>query len=236
MEVGPKLEKPEDQHGNQCCPNLYPDGIRAGSNKGLDLEVLLQMLEEDLNLPTIFVDGRDRAGSELKVVRQEDVDLSCFRVLHLDPSQRVGASLDPLGTSKFDLFIFKHMPVLRNSFVSNDLVQRIVLHAGDKIDSLATPSAPEGIASIASIVNHDGSGGKMELRHDFHISYLPLRDDSKGGGRYHLMIEKQMEFDCSLRPSEMGTFNMAKHKSIVVESSPTHLFLNRNFFFPWTWF
>ena len=66
-ELGPKLEKPEDQHGNQCCPNLNLDGIGAGSDKGLDLEVLLQMFKEDLYLPTILVDGSYRTGSQVKL-------------------------------------------------------------------------------------------------------------------------------------------------------------------------
>ena len=68
-EFGPKLEKFEDQHGNQCCPNLNLDGIGAGSDKGLDLEVLFEMFKEDLDLPAILVDGGDRAGSQVKVVR-----------------------------------------------------------------------------------------------------------------------------------------------------------------------
>jgi hypothetical protein len=63
MELGSKLEVPEDQHGNQCCPNLNLHGIMTGSNKGLDLKVLLQGFEKDLNLPAIFVNGSNRAGS-----------------------------------------------------------------------------------------------------------------------------------------------------------------------------
>ena len=93
-EFGSKLKELQNQHGNQCCPNLNLDGIGAGSDKGLDLEVLFQMLEEDFNFPTILVDGGDRAGSQVKVVRQEDQDLSCVRGLHFDPSQRIGAFLD----------------------------------------------------------------------------------------------------------------------------------------------
>ncbi len=42
IDLRPKLEEVEDQHGKQCCPNLNLNGIRIGSNKGLDLEVLLQ--------------------------------------------------------------------------------------------------------------------------------------------------------------------------------------------------
>ncbi len=202
-EFGPKLEKLEDQNGNQCCPNLNLDGIGAGSDKGLDLEVLLQMLEEDLNLPTVFVDGGYRAGSQVKVIRQEDQDFSRLRVLHLDPSQRVGTSLDSLRASEFDLFILEHMAVLGDSFVPNDFVQSIVLHAGDKIDSLATPSAPEGIVGIAPIVNDDGPRGEMQLPGDFHIRDFCLAQDGKLG-KVSIVVQEQVQFYRSLGPSEMG--------------------------------
>jgi hypothetical protein len=116
------------------------------------------MLEEDFNLPTVFVNGRYGAGSQVEVVRQEDQDLSRVRALHFDPSQRIRTFLDGLGTSEFDLFILEHMAELRDSFVPQDFVQSIVFHPGDKIDSLATPSTPEGIVGITPIVNNDGSG------------------------------------------------------------------------------
>ena len=201
-EFGSKLEKPQDQHGNQCCPNLNPDGIGAGSDKGLDLEVLLQMLEEDFNLPTIFVDGADRTSPEVKVVRQEDQDLSCVRVLHFDPSQGIGAFVDGLGASEFDLFILEHMAVLGDSFVPNDLVERIVLHAGNKIDPLATPSAPEGIVGIAPVVNHDGPGGEVQFPGDFDIRDLSLAQDGEPG-KVAVVVQEQVQFDGSLGPSEM---------------------------------
>jgi hypothetical protein len=202
-EFGPKLEKLEDQHGNQCCPNLNLDGIGTGSDKGLDLEILLEMLEEDFNLPTILVDGGYRAGSQVKVVRQEDQDLSGARVLHLDPSQWIGAFLDGLGASEFDLFILEHMAVLRDSFVPKDFIQSIVFHPGDKIDSLATPSAPEGIVGIAPIVNNDGPGRKVQFPGDLHIRNLSLAQDGKLG-KISIVVQEQVQFDRSLRPSEMG--------------------------------
>jgi hypothetical protein len=43
MELGSELKEPKDQHRNQCCPNLNPHSIGAGSHKGLDLEVLFQL-------------------------------------------------------------------------------------------------------------------------------------------------------------------------------------------------
>jgi len=55
------------------------------------------MLEEDFNLPTVFIDGSYRAGSQDKVVRQENQDLSCLRVLYFDPSQWKGHFSIALG-------------------------------------------------------------------------------------------------------------------------------------------
>jgi len=203
IEFGPKLEKAEDQHRNQCCPNLNLDGIGAGSNEGLDLEVLLQMFKEDLYLPAILVDGGDRASSQGKVICQKDQDLSGFRVLQFDPSQRIGASLDSLGTSEFDLFILEYMTMLRYSFVPKDFVERIVFHAGDEIDPLTTPSSPEGIIGIGSVVNDDGSRGKMQLPGDLHISDLPIAQDGKLR-KIPIVVQEQVQFDCPLGPSEMG--------------------------------
>ena len=86
MKLRSKLKELEDQHGNQCCPNLNLHGIGTGSNKGLDLEVLLQSFEEDFNLPAIFVNGSNRTGSQTHMIGDKDQDLSRFRVLHFDPS------------------------------------------------------------------------------------------------------------------------------------------------------
>ena len=161
------------------------------------------MLEEDFNRPTIFVDGSDRAGSQVKVVRQEDQDLSCVRNLHFDPSQRIGAFLDGLWSSEFDLFIFEHLTVLRDSFVPDDLIERIVFHTGDKIHSLATPSAPEGIVGVAPIINDDGSGGEVKFPGNLHIRDLAFAQDGKLG-KVSIVVQEQMQFDRPFGPSEMG--------------------------------
>jgi len=84
-----KLEETENQHGNQCCPNLDLDGIGTGSHKGLDLKVLLQGFKEDLNLPTLFVDGSNGCGPQFQIAGQKHQDLLCLGIIDLDPSKRV---------------------------------------------------------------------------------------------------------------------------------------------------
>jgi len=190
------------------------------------------MLEEDFNLPTIFVDGADRTSPEVKVVRQEDQDLSCVRVLHFDPSQGIGAFVDGLGASEFDLFILEHMAVLGDSFVPNDFVQSIVLHAGDKIDSLATPSAPEGIVGIAPIVNDDGPRGEVQLPGDFHIRDLPLAQDGKLG-KVSIVVQKQVQFDRPFRPSEMCPVKDTQAKVDGGRVETDQFVLESEFLLPW---
>jgi hypothetical protein len=100
------------------------------------------------------------------------------------------------------------MTVLRNFSLSNDFIEGIVFHPGNKVDALGCPLAKQGIVIISSVIDYDGPRSKMELRHDFHISHLAFRDDGKGG-QIPIMIQKQVQFDCSfgsakLRPVKQG--------------------------------
>ena len=61
--LGLELKELDEQHGNQCCPNLNVKGIFSGSHEDFDLEVLFQGLEEQLNLPPVLVNGRDGVSS-----------------------------------------------------------------------------------------------------------------------------------------------------------------------------
>jgi len=45
----------DHQQGNQGCPNLDAKGVLALSYEGFDLQVLLQRLEEELDLPPASV-------------------------------------------------------------------------------------------------------------------------------------------------------------------------------------
>src|SRR4030066_1523354 len=141
VKLGAKLEETENQHRNQCCPNLDLNGIGTGPHKGLDLKVLFQGFKEDLNLPTLFVDGRNGGRSQSQVIGQKDQNLLCLRIIDLDPSKRIRAFLDGLGSSQFDHFIFEDIAALGNFFLPDDFVKSVVFHAGDKIDAFGGPSA-----------------------------------------------------------------------------------------------
>ena len=58
----------EQKDGDQGCPNLDAQGVFGGAHETLHFEVLLERLEEQLNLPTVFVDGGNSCGAK----RQQD--------------------------------------------------------------------------------------------------------------------------------------------------------------------
>jgi len=163
VKLGSKLEETENQHCNQCCPNLDLHGIGTGTHKGLDLKVLFQGFKENLNLPTLLVDGSNGGRAQFQIVGQEYEHFLCLRVIDFDPSKRVRAFLDSLWPSELDHFIFEDIAVLGNFFLPDDFIKSVILHAGDEIDALGRPSAKQGIVVIPSIIDHDGSGIEMKL-------------------------------------------------------------------------
>ena len=76
--MGTRLKEPQDQHRNQCCPNLDLDSIGTGAKEGLDLKILLQGFKEDLNMPTLFVDGSNGCSPQFQVIGQDHCFKDCL--------------------------------------------------------------------------------------------------------------------------------------------------------------
>ena len=62
----------EQEQSDEGDPDLSEHGMSAGSKEGLDLEVALDPLEENLDLPAGLVDLSDGVGRKRKVIRYED--------------------------------------------------------------------------------------------------------------------------------------------------------------------
>ncbi len=76
-------------------PDLGFHSVLAQPVKGLDPQILLDPLEEELDLPASLVDLRHNSGVDLEVVRHEDQPLPSFRIQKAYPVQVVG--IEPLG-------------------------------------------------------------------------------------------------------------------------------------------
>jgi len=69
-EAGVELRLFEDEDGEQRGPLLHLERVLTGAREDVDAQVLFDRLEEELNLPAIFVDSSDRGGAEVQVIRQ----------------------------------------------------------------------------------------------------------------------------------------------------------------------
>jgi hypothetical protein len=68
------------------------------------------------------------------------------------------AFVDGFRAPEFNPFVFEHMTVLMDFFVSDPFAQGIVFHEDDK---MGTSLATEGIVGTAPVRDDDGSGTKM---------------------------------------------------------------------------
>ena len=105
---GLQLQELQQQHGDQCCPNLRLDRVFAGAHEGLDLQVLLQGLEEQFDLPAELVHTGDGGGGQLPLVGQKH-DLALLLI--------TGSSLRPMALGdgsrvrEGELYAFSGFPI-----------------------------------------------------------------------------------------------------------------------------
>jgi len=67
-----KLQEGQKQINTQCDPDLCQDCIPAGANEGLDLQVLLGLLEEQRRLTACLVDIGNGLCRQFEIVGQEN--------------------------------------------------------------------------------------------------------------------------------------------------------------------
>ena len=99
---GAELQILEQEHGDQCCPNLEVYGVGTGAYEGLHFEVLFEGLEEELDLPAIFVDGGDSGGAEIKQIGEQHDFPFVIRIPHDKAAQRSWAVALSLGARELD--------------------------------------------------------------------------------------------------------------------------------------
>src|SRR6516162_11577023 len=65
------LQDAQQQKGDQRDIDLGAHGVLAAADKAADLEVLLEPLEQQLDLPALFVELRDVGGGTLEIVGEQ---------------------------------------------------------------------------------------------------------------------------------------------------------------------
>jgi len=142
------LEPLEQQQGDQGGPQLDAQRVLVGADEGLDLELLLEGLEEQFDLPAIAVDGGDGGGAEVEVVGQQHQLAVVGLVPDDDAPERVGALLARLGPGQADVFVGADGAVGRQRLVVDDPIVGVALEAGDEEDAGRGPVAEQLVVVV----------------------------------------------------------------------------------------
>jgi len=206
-----KLEILEQQHGNQCCPNLCFESIGAGTDEGLDLQMLFEHLEEEFDLPAIPIDTGDGGGPKAKVIG-EKLDLPLVLLIPDDyPPQQPGILQTGLVFGETDDLVGKDIGSLGQRAVLHHFINGIALEPGDEEDAGFIPLGEEIEVVVAPIDGDNAAGGKGKMTSHSNIGCLPLGDHGEIG-QIPVMIQEEMELDSALGLAEVSPGEKAETK------------------------
>ena len=122
-----------NQHvGADGRPDLSLHGVLACAEKVLDAQVLLDPLEEEFDLPAVFVESCDGGGRQTGVVGQKDQSLACGGVGKPNAPNMLGIVLDGIEAFERDALIGNHPSVSIGWGRVDASGPKVVLGAGDK--------------------------------------------------------------------------------------------------------
>jgi hypothetical protein len=209
--LGTELEVLEQQHGNQCCPNLCFQGIRAGADEGLDLEMLFEHFEEELNFPAIPVYPANGVRSEGKVVGQK-LDFSLVFFIpdyHLAQQSRI--LLFGHRSGEADDLVGEDVSALWQGAVMYDFVGSIALEPGNEEDTRVIPLPEEFKVTVSPVHSDDTTGGKREMASGDNIGSLAIGDHGEVR-QITVVVKQQVELNGTLGLTEVCPGKQAQAK------------------------
>lgn len=139
------------------------DGVFVGANEAFDLQVLLDFLEEELDLPAFLVQRRNLLRFQIHIVGQEVKPAVVVYVVPLNDSKlKLAASFSSGRTIEFKLLI-----AIVVTLAAAPLLQRrrygIVLEASDECSASLREPGKERVVVVAAIHNDRYVGGRQFL-------------------------------------------------------------------------
>jgi len=166
----------EQQQGNKGCPNLDAQGILACADKGFDLQVLLEGLEEYLDFPPVFVDGGNGARAKVEVIGQENNFSLILLIPDDNAAKQMGAFLFRLGAGKADNLIGEDGTALRNFSFFDNFVDGIFFLPGNKENPICRPVREQGVVVIGTVKGDDRSRFEIESAGNSAVMTFGFRD------------------------------------------------------------
>ena len=200
----PSLRNDEQKIVANGYPDLRIDRILGGSVEGLDMQMLLDTLEEQLNLPALAVQFRDgQRVFDCEVVGQEAIDLPGLKVLIHNKSQRIGILPGRVISGESDGLVVKNAGTFVDRSGLKDLIGHVVLGPRDKVRSLLLEVLVKLLEGDVLLVHQvESTRFDRYLIHHFGIVDLAGSEQDKGGDRAS-QVHQRMHLEGSLAMVEL---------------------------------
>lgn len=150
---------------------MRQQGVPGGADEAFDLELLLQGLEKDLDLPAVFVDQRDGLGRPGHVVGEKNDSFTRLGISGMDAPQAVRQLLMRIESFKFNRLIREDMRKMFRTPALDHTVRRVALQARDEVSASVTKGSVPLKIGVSSVEYND----------------VPLLERDKG--RYSLFMD-----------------------------------------------
>ena len=162
-----------NQHvGADGRPDLSLHGVLACAEKVLDAQVLFDPLEEEFDLPAVFVEGCDGGGRQTGVVGQKDQSLACGGVGKPNAPNVFGIVLDGVEALERHALIGNHPSVSIGWGRVDASGPKVVLGAGDKKGTCLMKAKQSLEIHVATV--HHVEGSWLEDEHVEHLGVVGL--------------------------------------------------------------
>ena len=166
-------------------PDLRVDRVLGGSIEGLDVQMLLDPLEEQLDLPALAVQFRDgQRVFNRKVIGQEAIDLPVLKVLIHNESQRVRILSGRVISGKSDGLVGKNAGTLVYRSGLKDFIGHVILGPRDEVRTLLLEVLVKLLEGDVSLVHQvESTCFDRDLAHHLGIVDISGRKPDKGWNR-----------------------------------------------------
>ena len=184
----------DEQINGDGAPDLGAHRVGRRAIKGFDPQMLLDLFEEQFDLPASAIELGDGQRRDGEVVGQEDQHVAGFGIAITDATQRVGIIVLGLKAGHHDGLV----EAQSGGFVYGPGVTagaaEVLLGPGDEESATLVEAIPAGEVQVAAIHDVERAGFPDELVEDVDIMNTACGDNDDGG---KVALERQpgVEFD-----------------------------------------
>lgn len=177
-------------------------------DEALDLQVLLEGFEEEFNLPPLAIDFGKGGGPEFEMVGEQHDFTLVVGIPYHDAAQGMRAFGFGIDSGEADDFVGQDVAVVRYGPAFDDLVHRVVLHAGDEEDALDNPGGELQVVVVRAVHDDDGTRRQAQQVQNLRVVAFGFRNQDEGR-HVVIVVQQDMRFDAALgapepRPGEQA--------------------------------